>query len=178
MSLLLYLASDRPLPEVPNPHCRRLSVNEALAMGIKDIPEELLAPEFDRDEPEVILWSDTNILIDTENGTIDDGGFDDDFEIYNMDRHYGPSETDKAFRVVIECTLTHGRAENILAYIRDLLQDTDEVELWSVWLGDYNQKTAWYEANIDEFTPDDLLEIADLPVKEQPLKHHCVRIRK
>ena len=113
MSLILYLASDEPLDVVPNPHCKSRSVNEALEIGITDIPDELLAPCFDRDQPNVILWSDRNIIIDTENGTFDDGGFDDDFEIYDMNEHYGPSETTKPYRVIVDCNWTPGRAKNI-----------------------------------------------------------------
>lgn len=178
MSLMLYLASDAPLDTMQNPHFKRLSVNEALEMGITNIPDHLLDPGFDRDMPDVIMWSDINIVIDTENGSFDDGGFDDDFEIYDMHDRYGPTESEKEFKVVIECSLTAGRAKNILEYIRVQLQRTDEIELWSIWLGDYDQKISWYEANINDFTAEDLLEIADLPVKEQPLRHHCVRIRK
>ena len=178
MSLMLYLASDAPLDAVENPHRRQLSVNEALEMGITNIPDHMLAPDFDRDMPDVILWSDINIIIDTENGTFDDGGFDDDFEIYQMDEYYGPTDSEKEFKVVIECNLTLGRAENILDYISQQLEDTDEIELWSIWLGDYDQKISWYEAMIEEFTAEDLVEISELPVKQHPLKHHCVRIRK
>ena len=178
MSLMLYLASDTPLNTVQNPHFRRLSVNEALEMGITDIPEHMLTPGFDRDEPDVILWSDVNIVIDTENGIFDDGGYDDDFEIYDMDIRHGPTESLKDYRVVIECSLNLGRAEKILEYIKTQLELTDEIELWSIWLGEYDQKISWYEARIDEFTAEDLMEIADLPIKQQPLKHHCVRIRK
>ena len=178
MSLILYLASDEPLDVVPNPHCKSLSVNEALEMGITDIPDELLALSFDRDQPNVILWSDRNIIIDTENGTFDDGGFDDDFEIYDMNEHYGPSETTKPYRVIVDCNWTPGRAKNILSYIQEQLDYTDEIEVWSVWLGDYDQKTVYYDAQIDSFTPEDLIEIAGLPIQQNPLKHHCVRIRK
>jgi hypothetical protein len=118
MSLMLYLASNSPLDTVANPHRRRLSVNEALDMGITNIPDHMFTPDFDKDMPDVILWSDINIIIDTENGTFDDGGFDDDFEIYQMDEYYGPTDSEKEFKVVIECDLTLGRSENILDYIR------------------------------------------------------------
>jgi len=178
MSLMLYLASDEPLDVVPNPHSRHLSVNEALEMGIADIPDALLAPGFDRDEPDAIFWSDRNIIIDTENGTFDDGNLDDDFRIYDMDTHDGPSDTQKAFRVVVECDLTPGRAKNILAYIRQQLAYTDEIEIWSIWLDDYDQKIVYYDAQIDEFTPEDLMEIAHLPIKQNPMRQHCVRIRR
>ena len=124
------------------------------------------------------IWFDNMKTVVPEKGIYDDGGFDDDFEIYDMDVRHGPDESLKDYRVVIECSLNPGRAEKILEYIREQLEHTDEIELWSIWLGDYDQKISWYEAKINEFTAEDLMEIADLPVKQQPLKHHCVRIRK
>ncbi len=50
------------MPIVKNPHDKILSVNEALALGVQDIPDILLAPDFDRDKPEVILYSDREVL--------------------------------------------------------------------------------------------------------------------
>lgn len=44
MSSVFYMASDAPLKERPNPNCKTLSVNEALAMGM-DVPEFLLERE-------------------------------------------------------------------------------------------------------------------------------------
>ena len=78
MSQILYLASNCPLAESKNPHYKMLSVNEALAIGMENIPEFMLEPEFDRNQPSVLLWSDTEITIDTETNTINDGGLDDD----------------------------------------------------------------------------------------------------
>ena len=42
MSVLLFSASDTPLAEVKNPHYKTLSVNEALAAGMNDIPDFML----------------------------------------------------------------------------------------------------------------------------------------
>lgn len=81
MSYLTYFASDYPLPIVKNPHDKLLSVNEALALGVEDIPDILLAPDFDRDKPEVILYSDREIVIDIDRNEIRDGAFDDDFAL-------------------------------------------------------------------------------------------------
>ena len=37
----------------------------------------------------------------------------------------------------MEWNYTEGRAQQIINYIRDALEETDTVELWSVWLMDY-----------------------------------------
>ena len=81
MSYLTYFASDYSLPIVKNPHDKLLSVNEALALGVEDIPDILLAPSFDRDKPEVILYSDREVVIDIDRNEIRDGAFDDDFAL-------------------------------------------------------------------------------------------------
>ena len=78
MSQILYLASNCPLAEIKNPHYKMLSVNGALAIGMENIPEFMLEPEFDRNQPSVLLWPGTEITIDTETNTINDGGLDDD----------------------------------------------------------------------------------------------------
>ena len=88
MSCLLYLASDKALPERPNPHERMLSVREAITAGVKDIPDFLLTGEVDLDKPGVILVSDREVRFDAENGTITDGDFDDDAETDDADFEY------------------------------------------------------------------------------------------
>ena len=53
MSCILYIASNNPLPLQENPHEKPLSVREALALGITDLPDYLLAEDFDKDKPDV-----------------------------------------------------------------------------------------------------------------------------
>ena len=120
MSAIIYIASDYPLKEVPNPHLKTLSVNEALAIGIEDIPEQLLEPGFDRDKPDVLLWSDT---IDTQSQ------LDDDFSIWPLDSSTEDIYTEKPYRVYLEWDYTKGRAEKVIQYIRKHLQHTSEVEI-------------------------------------------------
>ena len=45
--------------------------------------------------------------------------------------------TDKPYAVYTEWHDTETAAEQTLAYIKHVLQQTDTVELWHVWLGDY-----------------------------------------
>lgn len=81
MSYLTYIASDYPLAIVENPHDKLLSVNEALVLGIQNIPDILLDADFDRDKPEVILYSDREVVFDIDKSEIRDGAFEDDFAL-------------------------------------------------------------------------------------------------
>lgn len=178
MSALLYLASDHPLPEIQNPHEHFLSVNEALAMGM-EVPAHLLAPGIDRDWQHAIHWSDRTVHIDLDRGTVEDGGYDDDFSIVPLHPSTEDIYTQKHYRAEIECLWTAGRGKAVLAYLRQRLETADEVELWHIWMGcDEPPKILHYEASIDEFTPEDLIEIASLPVYMQAPVHHCVVIHR
>lgn len=78
MSCILYIASNNPLPLRENPHEKLLSVREALVLGITDLPDYLLAEDFDKDKPDVVLYADRDVVIH-EDGTVEDGNFSDDF---------------------------------------------------------------------------------------------------
>lgn len=135
MSRLLYIASDHPLPPRPNPHERMLSVNEALSMGLRDIPQALLAPGFDRDRPGTLLWADRRVHINVDTGSVEDGNFDDDFALLDA-KGCDDVYTKKRYAVYIEWhAWTEGRARGVIEYIRENLAHTDEVELWSIWMG-------------------------------------------
>ena len=75
------------------------------------------------------------IEINTETGVITDGEFDDDFALYPAE---GLSDvrTEKKYAVYLEWSYyTEGRAKNIIEYIKENLEHTDEVELWHIWSG-------------------------------------------
>lgn len=178
MSSLLYIASDHPLREIPNPHEKWLSINEALAMGV-DVPKHLQTSGIDRDWKHAIHWSDREVHIDLDHGTVEDGDYDDDFSILPLHPTADDIYTSKIHRAAIECLWTEGRARAVLIYLRDQLKSADEVELWHIWMGcDKKPRIIRYEAQIDSFTPEDLMEIAGLPVYEKEPVHHCVTIRK
>lgn len=78
---------------------------------------------------------DITIEIDTETGTVFDGDYEDDFALYPAE---GLSDvrTEKKYAVYLEWNYyTEGRARNIIAYIRENLKHTDEVEMWHIWSG-------------------------------------------
>lgn len=107
---LTYIASNHPLPEVKNTHYETLSVNEALAMKM-EVPDFLLGPDINRDEPDAPLWSDTEIVMDTDSGTVDDGGADDDFAILKLD-----DTTEDVYTEKIPCWNSHRLLDMTLSW--------------------------------------------------------------
>lgn len=179
MSVLLYIASDTPLAEVKNPHYKTLSVNEALAAGMNDIPDFMLEPEFDRDCPGALLWSDTEIKIDTENNSFDDGQLDDDFAILNLDETTEDIFTRKKYRVYIEWNYTSERAKNVITYIRKHLEKAKEIELWRGWLGGgVNTHIIRHAIPIDALTPEVLERIESLDISIDTPTQHCFVLSK
>lgn len=176
MSQILYLASDYSLPEIKNPHYKMLSVNEALALGMKNIPHFMLEAEFDKNQPGVLLWSDTEIDIDTASHTIDDGVLDDDFAILKLD-DTEDVYTHKQHRVYIEWNYSRGKAKKIISYIRDHLKQAGEIELWSAWLGNGDQTViAKKVIHIDDLTPEYLKEIDSIKVCDTEPDQFCFTI--
>ena len=75
MSALLFLASDKPFKEQPNPHEKIISINEALALGA-EIPDYALELDLDRDKP-ILLYMDRKIHFNKETKELDDGDLED-----------------------------------------------------------------------------------------------------
>ncbi len=78
---------------------------------------------------------DYPLEINIDNGTIYDGGADDNYFLNpfpNVEDY-----TDKKYGVCLEWNYTDGRATQIIEYIKTALQNTNSVELRRVWLTDY-----------------------------------------
>ncbi len=134
MSVGLIIASDGRLEEVKNPYYRTLSIDQALSQGIQ-VDDSLLDGTVNQDEPDVVLVMDYNLIVD-ESG-VNDGDADDNYALLDFDgvRHYSKRKNG----VYIEWHYyTKNRAERIVEYIKNALSSTDCVEVWKVWLSDYN----------------------------------------
>lgn len=182
LSTCIFIAADVHLEEIKNPHYKQLSINEALSLGIEMDLKFLKG--IDKDAPNTILWTDTELTID--NGRLFDGDLADNFALLTMDHtlHY----CSKPFGVYIEWHyFTEERAKKIIQYIHNVLLKTDCVELWNVWLSDYDPpeiKTS--TVNIQGLQPIHIQQIAELnpwgngsiistPGCDTPI-HHCLRI--
>lgn len=177
MSVILHFASDTPLAARPNPHERLLSVNEALAAGVADIPAFLLEDGFDRDQPDVILCCDREIHIDVDHNTIEDGGYDDDFSIFPTEWMWGMASK-KAYFAILEWTeCTPGRAQQVIAYIQEHLRHASELELWHLWLDtEEPHRLQKVVIPIGELTAEDILELTQTDVTRAPMTDYCYRI--
>ena len=109
--------------------------------------------------PDVRPSKEYDVHINIDTGVIDDGGADDHFYLYRFSdvRHY----TDKENAVELEWAIyTEGRAKRIIDYIKEALKQTDSVEIWHVWLTDYDPpKIKRQRVSVDELTPEDIHEI-------------------
>ncbi len=113
------------------------------------------------------------VHIDIDNGIIDDGGADDNFFLFSFPdvQDY----TEKKYGVYLEWDYTDGRAEQILNYVKTVLEEAEQVEFWHVWLMDYYE----YEdspvihkrtISIKEMTIQDIKEIDSAEIWNKPDK--------
>lgn len=122
---------------------------------------------------EIAPEKEYSIEINIDNGTINDGGADDNYFLlpFNNVANY----TDKKYGVYLEWNYTDGRAEQILKYIKEALKETDSVELWHVWLMDYYEYADSpvihkCTISIDEMTIQDIKDIDDADIWNKPDK--------
>ena len=136
--------------------------------------------------PEVKPSRDYPLNIDLNSGIIDDGDADDNYFLIKFDDV--DIYCNKKYGVYLELhKYSDGRAKRIIDYIKNVLQQTDCVELWNVWLTDYweyddrpyiNKKTV----SINELTTDDIKKINDAGNWDKKYKNrpifHCIEIIK
>jgi len=117
---------------------------------------------------------DYPVYIDVDNGTIDDGGADDNY--FLMAFPDVVDYTDKKYGVSLEWhCYTDGRAKQIIDYIRNALQNTEAVELWRAWLAvydEYEQRPFIHRktVSIDELSAEHIKEISSAAIWNSPDK--------
>ncbi len=116
---------------------------------------------------------DYPLEINIDNGTVYDGGADDNFflhSFWDVQRY-----SHKKHGVWLEWNYTQGRAGRLIKYIADALRYTDSVELWHVWLTDYYE----YEdspvihsrtVSIQDLTEKDIKELDSAEIWNTPDK--------
>ena len=135
---------------------------------------------------EVRPSKDYPVHVDIDNGTIYDGGADDNYFLLSFGAV--SDYTNKKHAVYLEWNYTDGRAEQILEYIKENLKKTEEIELWHVWLMDYYE----YEdspvihkrrISIKELTIRDIKEWDNAEIWNHPDKHlpgrpsfYCIKV--
>ena len=114
------------------------------------------------------------IHINLDKGIIEDGGADDNYYLCPF-----PDVQDyinKKYGVYLEWNYTDGRAEQILNYMKEVLEKVESIELWHVWLMDYYE----YEdspvikkrtISIGEMTIRDIYEMDNADIWNSPDKN-------
>ena len=85
--------------------------------------------------PEFALSQEYPLHINIDEGTIYDGGADDNYFLTafaNVENY-----TEKKYAVSLEWNYTDGRAKQLIEYIKAALQKSESIEFWHVWLTDY-----------------------------------------
>ena len=117
---------------------------------------------------------DYPLEINIDNGTIYDGGADDNYFL-NTFLSVG-DYTNKKYGVYLEWNYTDGRANQIIEYIKTALQKSDPIEFWHVWLMDYYE----YEdspivhkrkISVQEMTVKDIYELDNADIWNSPDKN-------
>ncbi|MBQ3111933.1 MAG: hypothetical protein IJC70_03580 [Firmicutes bacterium] len=177
MSSLIYLASAAPIAPRPNPHDRMVSVNEALALGVK-VHYFMLAPGFDRDKPGVLLVADREVIFDVDNKRVIDGDHDDDFGFFPLT---GGEDIRTKLPHLLEFEMmryTEGRAREIIRLFGTWLQDAEELEFWHIYMGMEEALVRWREVRYDALTEEDIRWVVEAEVGYPDVPQHCLRIYK
>ena len=136
--------------------------------------------------PQIRPSQDYPLHINIDKGTIYDGGVDDNFFLHTFEEVQ--DYTDKKYGVWLEWHYTAGRAERLLQYVKEALENAGSVELWHVWLMgsyyEYDERPVIrrYEASLSELTADDIKEMDELEIwnnsdKNRP-SFYCLTIRR
>lgn len=134
---------------------------------------------------EVVPEKEYPLHINIDEGSIDDGGADDNYFLYTFPDV--SSYTDKKYGVCLEWHYTEGRAKQILEYIKAALDHSEVVELWHVWLMDYyeyderpiirKQKLSFEELTVSEIQELDDAAIWNNPNCNRP-SFYCLQVRR
>lgn len=120
--------------------------------------------------------------IDLDRNTIEDGGADDNFFLYAFPEVKRYCAMD--YGVYLEWNYgTVGRARQIMDYIGDILEETEVVELWQVWLTndeDERSDIKCITVPFQDLQPEDILELnqadAWLDRRQERPTWYCLRV--
>lgn len=155
MSKYQFIASTIELPEIENPHVHLYSINEALANGLS-IEESILEMDIDPDEPEVLLWFESEELLGEITVQKEEDGY------------YSDPYTQLPYRHTFEWgRYTQKRAEEIITFLNQHMQSGSIVELWDTWMDDIEEPVVKI-LSLDHVTPQHIQAIFGNTEYEKP----------
>ena len=144
MSLFQFLASDKSLKEVKNPYIEFISINEAIERNIEIADFIVNNEEIDKDIKTIMICDSEEYLYEIE---------------INKDMYYS-SEYAKEYSnkqcfSELKWRYTEVRAKQLIDYLKEQLKNSDEVEIWSIWL-DEHKSASIKSINFNELRIEDL----------------------
>lgn len=172
MSYYQFIASDERLPDLENEKLISLSINEAYERGLVFgdygmSPEDVVELYEDKDAKGACIYCENEEDLD-ELSIIEEDEFSD----------YSSGYTEKEFRSSINWKMTDERAEKLVNYIKEHMESTDEVEVWTILLDDEDTSDSDMEivtCNLDEFDSEVLTEAMNIEEYSCPI---CLKIIK
>lgn len=163
MSSFQFLACDKILEEVNNPHVESISINEATKRNIQIADFILNDPKVNRDEINIMVCDSEEHL--------------DELEIkYDMyySSEYAKEYSSKQHFSELKWRYTEVRAKQLVDYLIDQLKNVDEIEIWSIWLDDHEVGSI-RTINIQELT---IADLAFLEFGKGFIRPECLIIKK
>jgi len=144
MSIFQFLASDKLLEEVKNPYVKFISINEALTCNIKLADFIVNDTEIDRNERNIMVCDSEEHMEEIE---------------INRDMYYSSEYAEKysnkQYFSELHWIYTGTRAKQLVDYLKEQLNNLDEIEVWSIWLDEYKSPSI-KSININELSITDL----------------------
>jgi len=146
LSRFQFIASDSPLKDVKNPYIEFFSINMALTRGIELDDYLLDDPDIDRDDEKMMFICDSDehmheIEIKQEESPL-----------------YTEKYTQKKYVSELRWIYSEERALQLLDYIKEHLNDSNEVELWDTWMDD-DQISTIRHCTFENFSLEDIKKI-------------------
>lgn len=144
MSIFQFLASDKLLEEVKNPYVKFISINDALTCTIK--LEDFITndTEIDRNERNIKVYDSKEHLEEIEIN----------HHMY-YSSEYAEKYSKKQYFSELHWRYTGTRAKQLVDYLKEQLNNLDEIEVWSIWLDEYESPSI-KSININELSITDL----------------------
>lgn len=165
MSYNKFLASNKPFNKLENPHITFYSIKEAKQLGIKDPFLESVHSNHDQDRPYIMIVDKEENLDEPEIIPVDErevGYIEETLKAYSKKNYFSQ----------IDFHYTKKRANKIIKYIKEHLNECDEVELWKTWFDNYDQATI-INKKIEDISTEDIKEYANMDI----LSPYCIVIK-
>ena len=166
MSCNRFLASNKPLKKLENPHITYYSIDKAKELGFVDSIPNDAEKYIDSGHPYMFIVDKEDNLYEPEINPVDD-----------IEKEYIEetlkSYSKKNYFAQIDFHYNKKRAKMIIDYLKEHLNECDEVELWNTWFDNFEPTTIVYKT-IEEISTSDIKEFEDW----KEFSPYCIVVRK